>query len=302
MTKKETMKKTTKKEKDLSSSLVPVVEIKELGSISFNFEETKKRLASKLEKYSDYEVTEETLSDDKKELANLRKVKEGIETIRKEFKKKMSVPIDEFEDKMKKLSGMVVNSVDMIDEQVKEYDEKRKAEKEEQAKEIIAKSKVSSELPDEYLNRIEFKDSFSNLSTSIKQIEEDVDKQIEELEKEYKTKADNTKVIQSTIDNVNKEIKGKMYAEEYIELLDRDIPLSDILNRIQERKVSILSDEKEEKEEVKEEVVEEKKDEVEEVSSGEKITIKVEITGTKSQLEKFREYMKGSGLDYKQIK
>lgn len=299
-------KKTKEKKSSESKELVPVVE-SDIGTIEItNYDEVKEEVESIVKAYEDYEVTEETLSEDKKVRAKLRKAAKKISDKRIEIKKEALKPVDAFEDAMKELSGMFKETASDIDEEIKKYDKKRKEEKKELAENIIAEKKELSDLPEEYLERIEFKDSFSNLSTSQKAIEDDVDEQIEALKKEYEVQKENEKVIKNKIEKVNKDIEGKLYPDDYIEKLGEETSLSEILGMIDNRVEEIKEEESEEVDVVEEQASKAAEDRAKEMDKRaglpdegqEEITVELKVTSTKFRLKNLKEYMVDNGINY----
>ena len=98
--------------------------------IETNFDEVRDWLAKVTEPYTKMVVTEDAISDAKKNLAALRKVKDQIEVQRKAVKKEWMKPYEEFErDKAKVLTGILDEAIANIDGQVKDYDSRRKEKK-----------------------------------------------------------------------------------------------------------------------------------------------------------------------------
>lgn len=101
------------------------------GSITTNFADIKKQLQEEMSLYESTEVTESNLSDSKKDLAFLRKVRKAVDDKRKEVKKAYLVPYNEFEDSCKDLLSVIDKPIDNINLQIKNFDEKRIQEKKE---------------------------------------------------------------------------------------------------------------------------------------------------------------------------
>ena len=91
---------------------LPKLEIKD-------YDELLEAVTKDNEKYKNYTVFEETLDDDTKKRAELRKIAKTIDDRRKEIEKAVSLPIKEFKEKCDKLKSMYENSADLIDEQIK---------------------------------------------------------------------------------------------------------------------------------------------------------------------------------------
>ena len=99
------------------------------AEIGFNFEELEAALAERVEYYNHLVVTEDSIQAAKEDLANLRKLREAIETRRKEVKKECAKPYNAFEAKVKKLVALIDAPVAAIDGQVKKFADQEKEKK-----------------------------------------------------------------------------------------------------------------------------------------------------------------------------
>lgn len=144
------------------------------AEIGFNFEELEAELQRRLEHYNHLVVTEDAVKDAKDDRANLRKLREAIETRRKEVKKQCEAPYKAFENKIKRLVALIDAPIAAIDGQVKTFEER---EREQKRGEIAA---VYDELvPEEIreiipLNRI-LDPKWLNKGTSMKSVREDIE-------------------------------------------------------------------------------------------------------------------------------
>jgi hypothetical protein len=100
-----------------------------IQEITFNHEEIKKELTTRLEKYKGLVYSEEEIKLAKTDRATLNKFKEAIESKRKEIKALCLKPYDEFEIKIKEIVNLVNEPVKDIDNQVKAFEEKQKQDK-----------------------------------------------------------------------------------------------------------------------------------------------------------------------------
>ena len=99
------------------------------AEIGFNFEELKTELTARLDHYNTLVVTEDAIKEAKTDLANLRKLRDAIDTKRKEVKKKCLEPFNSFEAQVKELLALIDAPVAAINEQVKAFDDRSKEEK-----------------------------------------------------------------------------------------------------------------------------------------------------------------------------
>ncbi len=100
-------------------------------SLDFNFEEVKSWLSENLAAYKTMVVTEDAIGASKADKAKIAKISKAISEQRIAIKKRYLEPYNDFESKMKELSGMCDEAAKNIDVQVKAFEEKRKAEKRE---------------------------------------------------------------------------------------------------------------------------------------------------------------------------
>ena len=107
-------------------------------SIEFNHEELKKELVARLDKYNNLVVTEDGISEAKKDRANLNKLRTALDNKRKEVKKDCLSPYEDFEKKVKEIIALVDKPILAIDSQVKAFDEQKKAEKEQEISNYFA--------------------------------------------------------------------------------------------------------------------------------------------------------------------
>ena len=144
----------------------------ELGTIHFNYEEIKANLSAKMELYKDATFTEDSKQMAKKEVATLRKIKAAIDTKRKEVKAKCLKPYEDFEIKANELMSLVDEPIQLIDKQVKAFEEKTRQEKVEKIHSIYAEciEDMGDYLP---LQKI-YNKKWENKATALKSIKEDL--------------------------------------------------------------------------------------------------------------------------------
>lgn len=97
--------------------------------VQINFEELKRELTVRLENYKDLVFTDLNISEAKDARAKLNKLKDAIENKRKEVKKAYLEPYEAFEKQIKELVALVDAPILAIDKQVKDYEQRKKAEK-----------------------------------------------------------------------------------------------------------------------------------------------------------------------------
>lgn len=153
---------------------------KQFGAVSFNYEECKAYLQEQLKQYDGIVVVEEELSKYKDIKAKLNKVAKAMNDRKIELKKEFMQPYTEFENQVKDLIGMIDEVNDKIDVQLKDFEEKRKAEKK---AEIEAEyDKKNAPVP---LERI-WSDKWLNKTFSTKNVLEEIDILLKKIENEFK--------------------------------------------------------------------------------------------------------------------
>lgn len=139
-------------------------------TIDFNFEELKTHLASSLELYTGLVVTEDGIKSAKEDRAKLNKLREALETKRKEVKKECMAPYTDFEGKVKELVALIDQPIAAIDGQLKAYEEQRRAAKRADILAIYEETvgELRALLPFEKL----WQDGWYNTGVSMKKIRE----------------------------------------------------------------------------------------------------------------------------------
>ena len=107
------------------------------GKIDTNFEEQKAVLAQSMELYKNAKFSEEYKTQAKGELATLRKIRKALDDRRKEIKKEWMGPYEEFESKTKELLQLIDEPISLIDAQIKEMEERRKAARRKEIEEFF---------------------------------------------------------------------------------------------------------------------------------------------------------------------
>src|SRR5690625_1652808 len=188
--------------------------------INFNHEIVEKELERNLEKYKNLTFTEDNTTELRKTLAELRKWRDVVDDYRKSTKKKLNEPVDEFENKCKSLVSKFNDVLDPLNDQLKSFEETRKAEKRKAVQEIVDQVIEEFELDHERADEIEIIDSYLTKSKTIKSITDELTAQATNLKlQQEKEKADKS-VIETTAKLANSENDLSLSVEAYIRLLD----------------------------------------------------------------------------------
>lgn len=251
-----------------------------IQAVEFNFEELKNELSANLEKYNNIVYTDESIPDAKKDRANLNKFKDVIETERKRIKNLCMKPYNDFEVKVKELTGLIDKPIQAIDTRVKSYEQQKK-----DAKKVEIETFFSANIGD-LISLLPFEKVFSekwlNATVSLKSVQEEIKQIIEKVNLDLKT-----------IKDLNSEWELTLI-DTYLQTLDISAALRE-KTRLEERKKSL---------EENNHIVEANK-KVEEgtptsfgVDMAKIYERKFWVKGTEDQLRALSRYMKDNGIEY----
>lgn len=184
------------------------------GILEFNFEELKNQLNEKLDNYRDLVVTEENEKEMSKEKANLNKLITAIEDYRKNQKKEMAKPITEFESKCKELSDLVLEVTNPLKEQLDNFENIRKKERENRVNELIKNTIEKFELNNKYASLLNIKDTYLNKTQKENKTIEDLELRASLLKQSQENEIALEKAKNEKMDLIQKEIEknNKKYA------------------------------------------------------------------------------------------
>lgn len=211
----------------------------ELGIIDFNYEEIKQGVTASMELYKNIVTTEENLAETKKEVATLTKIKDAADKERIRVKKKCMEPYDEFEKKIKEITSLIAEPIELIKGQLEEFEIRRKKAKKESVQAIYSEliGELAEYLP---LDKI-YNPKWENATFSIKNITEEIE-----------TVASSTQLSIDTLKGMNSEVVDKA-----LTAYKADLSLANAIayiNKYEQQKAEILA-----KEEVKRKLEEEQK-------------------------------------------
>lgn len=210
------------------------------GAIVFNFDEIREVLKSGLEEYKNMEFTEDSKKEAKATVANLRKLKKSVNEKRLEVKNSFMVPYNNFEAQVKELDALIDEPINLINNQIEEFERKRIAEKKALISEVYESVTEEHQEAAELLPLARIYDSrWENATTTKKSIADTITQQVERVEKDLAT----IRSMQSDFED-----KG-------IEKYKATLELSDAIatvNQYQKQKEEILAREKERAERIAE--------------------------------------------------
>lgn len=144
------------------------------GKISFNYEELKAELMTKVQMYETLVYTDEQVKDSKSDKAKLNKLKKALNDERIRLEKEYMVPFQDFKAKVNEIIGIIDKPIMMIDQQINEYESKQKQEKRNAIEELFAKIGFQSFVS---LDMI-FNTKWLNATVSMKSIEDDMNAEL----------------------------------------------------------------------------------------------------------------------------
>lgn len=162
--------------------------IQKQGIISFNKEELKKYIQGVLEEYKGLIYDEANIQTAKKTVASLRADQKAIDDRRILVKKEHAKVLEEFEKDVKEISGLYNAPILSISTQVKEYEDKEKADKKAEIK------KYWDSMDSEMLLYLDFnmlyEPAWENKKTTLKSIYTDIDTLVSTTKQEIQTLRD----------------------------------------------------------------------------------------------------------------
>lgn len=160
-----------------------IYENHEQKEIKWNNEELKAEIAEKVKDYKNLVYTDNQIKDAKADRAKLNKLVKALEDKRKEVKKECLQPYEKFEKQIKEVIEIVNEPIALIDGQVKEYEEQKKKEKQEQIEKMFEEKNIFDWLKFEKI----FDTKWLNATTSIQKIESEIDEKVAKIDAEIAT-------------------------------------------------------------------------------------------------------------------
>lgn len=271
--------------------------------IEINFEEMKTNLKEFVQQYSNLVVTDATLPVCKQQQKELAGIRVKIDNYRKEIKKEMSKPIDEFETKCKQLIALVTEAENPLQEGIKVFDDKKREEKRQIALNIVKAIIEQHNLKPKYAEQLSVLDKYTNLTAKASEVREDAEQRAFILLGEQKKEEELLELIQDAIDTVNKTIKRQLNISEFQMLIDRGITTKEIIQQINANADRIREAENPKPiepvvEEVKQEIKVETFVKEESKPADELWCVDMRITAKASQFALLKQYFLTNGVTY----
>lgn len=260
-----------------------------IEAIEFNFEELKGQLIEALEKYQNVAFTEDQIKLAKNDRATLNKLKEAIETKRKEIKAKCLRPYEEFEIKIKELVKLIDEPISNIDGQIKRVEEEKKNQKVLDITKIFDKYAVENNINELITCQRIFNQKWLNTSYKLTNIEQ-------EIKDITKGISESIKAINDTHTDFKQQILDK-----YLQTLDLSVALGEYsrlaLQKEKLNKTKILQEEKEKAEQQQEEQQQETTP-----TSAQLKQIDFRVWVTEEQKKQLRAFLVANNIKYGAVK
>lgn len=300
------------------------VKVTQNGEIIFNnFDEIKRNLAEKMSEYKGAIFTDESIPIAKKEVASLRKLAKEVDGRRKEVKAAYMQPYNDFESKVKEITGLINEPITLIDEQVKDFEERRKQEKRNEIEEIYNSlvGEVSAYLP---LQKI-YNPKWENATTKLKAISAEIERAVMSTEQAIQAiKAMNSEAVPKALEQYKSDLSLanaityiNQYEQQKAEILRKEQERKQQeeerkkqaeIDRIRREERERIAEEERIKEEERKKVITEQETkkqeekaamEIQNEQAGETVSIvNIKVTGYQSEIDQVRMYMDSIGVDY----
>lgn len=155
--------------------------------IDFNFEELKTEVEAKASEYVGLVYTDDKIKEAKTDIANLRKFVKALSDERIKVKKECLKPYETFEAKINELTAIVNKPINMIDLQIKQYEEDKKARKNADICDYWQECEELGRVPDHITLMMVFDEKWLNASTSMKSVQDAIDTKLTQIKTDIAT-------------------------------------------------------------------------------------------------------------------
>lgn len=189
-----------------------------IGTIDDNLDMVEVSIREKIKEYAAVVITEDSVKDGKKFLADIRKEKKALDDERKAIKSQWMAPYEAFEKRAKKIISLYDEPVNIINEQLKDFEDQRKEMKKQEIAGIydFVKGDFEDWLP---LSRI-YNAKWESTTYSGKKIREDMELLFDQM-----------KLSIQTVKSMESE-----FEEEALEVLKETGSLQNAISKINELK------------------------------------------------------------------
>ena len=184
--------------------------------LKFNFEELKTELAEKVKTYETMVYTDDQIKQAKTDKANLNKLKKALNDERIRREREYMEPFNQFKQKINEIIAIIDKPIAEIDKLIKAADDKRKADKQLEIGSLF----IVKRFPDWVRIDMIQDPSWLNATTTMKQIEDNLDGWKNRISTELKTieglqefSFEATEVYKKTLDMAKAIAEGQRLAD-----------------------------------------------------------------------------------------
>lgn len=192
----------------------------EPAKIEFNKAKIEQELNETLKKYQNLVFTEDNTKEIRDTLAELRKGKKAADEFRKSRKKEATEQVDEFEKDIKSITKKFDEVIDPINEQLQEFEARRKEEKHTEILKIAEEVIANVGLDEKHASQLDIGDHYLAKSYSMKQIKENLEFRANNLLNEQRLEQANRESIQSFVELENSKNNLNLSVQSYISQLE----------------------------------------------------------------------------------
>jgi len=157
-----------------------IIVSQQAGIINTNFEEIKSSMSEQMQVYMGLEVTESNKTERKKDVATLRKISKAVNDKKIEVKNEFMKPYLNFESQVKELQEIILQPITLLDNQVKEFEEKQRLEKIQYINSLYAE--LAGELSERVTLTSFYDSKWENATVSKKAVKDEMSAKISEIQ------------------------------------------------------------------------------------------------------------------------
>ena len=233
------------------------------AKVEFNYKAIDEQLDVVLRRYKGLVFTEDTATDCKKTIAELRKGQKALDEFRKKTKRELTQSVTKFEDDCKYLYKKFDTVIDPLKDQADKFEQQRKEEKRQIVETMIEDVKEKFNLNQKYGNELVVEDKYLNASESISKIKEQLYINAEYLREQQRKEQADIDLIKKTVKNNNYTNDLNLLEDNYLRLLSYEDAAS-IVAKIYEDSAKLLKAQEEERMRIAEQEAQKKAKEEEE--------------------------------------
>ena len=233
------------------------------ANVEFNYKAIDEQLDVVLKKYKGLVFTEDTATDCKKTIAELRKGQKAVDDFRKKTKKMLTQSVTDFEDDCKYLYKKFDTVIDPLKDQADKFEQQRKEEKRQKVEELIEDVKDKFSLNQKYGDKLVIEDKYLNASETMSKVKEQLYVQANDLREAQRKEQADIDLIKRSVENNNNTNDINLLEDNYLRLLAYE-DAATIVAKIYEDSAKLLKAQEEERLRIAEQEAERKAKEEEE--------------------------------------